>query len=1224
MKKIYSFLYQRSWNVLSILLCLFLLGQSPAAIAQTDTEFWFAVPEIAQSAPQNQYDPYDRPIVLRITGGSQAGTVTISAPANPGFVPKVIPLAANDVVTVDLTSEIVNLETTPSNTALNTGLLISSTVPISAYYEVLANGFSVNAPLNPEIYGLKGRSALGTSFLTPFQNIYDNSDTYQPVALSSFDIVATDNNTTVNITPSQAIDGHPAGVTFSIVLNKGQTYSAKASSANRNAHLGGSKVTSDKCIAITMKDDQLYSGGEYSSSCVDQIGDQLIPISNLNNQYVVLRTRMTLPNPEKVFVLATEDNTQISSNNVPLATLNKGQTFLISITADATEITASKNVYVLQLGGTGCELGSAVLPGLNWNGNPLGETQFGFVRTTNQLFPINVLAPTANIGSFLVNGSATVIKATDFLPVPNVPGWSYARLELDEVGFPQGIEGVVRNTAGVFQIGILNGGQTTGASYGYFSNYKDNGCAPVSKPVLTVTKTDIKCFGSSDGSITLTVSGGTSPYTYTLGGPVPAGIPTTGTFTGPSTTINGFPAGVYSVNLVDANGNAAPSGSATIQTFVTALAASVSSQNAKCATGSTGSITITPSGGTPSYTITSTGIVAPGVTVTAGNSATFNGLAAATYDYTITDANGCSILKSVTILKPNTLVVTATATPNCGSIKLVPTGGTPNYKISGTGIVGQVDLPAAGLIVTGLTGAYSYTITDANSCTGTLTGTISNPCVVGPPCTFGQTTTYYGGFEAATNFSATTAGNDLFLGLPRNGSYQVVSNISQAGGGGYLSTGPHSGTKFMLIHTSSKPTDRLWYSKVAVTPGQTYLFCAWLVNMKANPVNGFVINLTANGNTIATKTTGYGWGQICGTYTVPAGVTSVEFAVKDPFPSVGASHFLGLDDICLSPTSSFVAAPASAINNSSCFASATKSSVKAKTEWVYNSDNTITIRTTLAKTFVDNTYGTTAMGWSKGHKFTDMVSGDMLQLALYDGSNAKKMEFKIDYITASNAAASGYKSLGVTGGDGKMLTGVATDIVGVNTSLDDNLNTNGSTYYSLITNSPATNSAYDVNATYAAWEYEVWYEVRVKVSAFGTKGFGYPSVISLYASPSKTAVETEAVVAGSCSSAITKNSGAAATTVKLTEKKEEPVLVETLTVNTMPNPTRATFTMQLDGKPGTTIRVRILDVSGRLLKTFSELPSNYTLQFGTELKKGSYFAEVIQGEERKIVKLVKM
>lgn len=89
-----------------------------------------------------------------------------------------------------------------------------------------------------------------------------------------------------------------------------------------------------------------------------------------------------------------------------------------------------------------------------------------------------------------------------------------------------------------------------------------------------------------------------------------------------------------------------------------------------------------------------------------------------------------------------------------------------------------------------------------------------------------------------------------------------------------------------------------------------------------------------------------------------------------------------------------------------CFASPTSAkagTVFAKTTVTYNTDNTVTIRSTLAKTFVDNTYGSGAVGWpANNHKFNHLVTSDMLQLALYDGS-MKKMEFKMDYFSQSSA-----------------------------------------------------------------------------------------------------------------------------------------------------------------------------------------------------------------------------
>ena len=207
--------------------------------------------------------------------------------------------------------------------------------------------------------------------------------------------------------------------------------------------------------------------------------------------------------------------------------------------------------------------------------------------------------------------------------------------------------------------------------------------------------------------------------------------------------------------------------------------------------------------------------------------------------------------------------------------------------------------------------------------------------------------------------------------------------------------------------------------------------------------------------------------------------------------------------------------PTTGSDGEQCFTSPTiPNIVNANTSWTYNNTNqTYTFRTTFAKTFVDNTYGANAIGWSKGHTFSDLVGSDNLQMALLDASGTKKMEFKLDYISASSAATGGYKSLGVLGGDGKMIVGSTTDVVSAKTSLDANFNDYN---YVLTTNSPATNATYSQNATYPNWIYDVWYEVTVKASAFGASGFGNPLITGIHASPSKTGNNTEVVIASNC------------------------------------------------------------------------------------------------------------
>ena len=199
------------------------------------------------------------------------------------------------------------------------------------------------------------------------------------------------------------------------------------------------------------------------------------------------------------------------------------------------------------------------------------------------------------------------------------------------------------------------------------------------------------------------------------------------------------------------------------------------------------------------------------------------------------------------------------------------------------------------------------------------------------------------------------------------------------------------------------------------------------------------------------------------------------------------------------PTRTPIVTPIPGGGGEKCWQCTTYPQVEAFTEWNYNPNGTITIHTTLSKNFVDNTYGVNAIGWPKGHTFGNLTGSDELQLALYDAKGVKRMEFKIDYLSATSSVPSGYGSLGVSGGDGRMILGNASDVVEAVTSLDVNFNALG---YVLTQNSPKTDSIYTANAANPDWIYDVWYEVTVKPGPFAA-GFGEPRITGIHASPSK-------------------------------------------------------------------------------------------------------------------------
>lgn len=418
--------------------------------AQTDTLFWFAAPEILNITNNNI--TMDRPIVLNITTYNQSATVTISQPAGGGMPNQVINIATNSTQSVDLTTWIDNIECKPANSILNYGLKISSTSKISVYYEVNANG------LNPDLFVLKGKNALGNDFWISSQYFLDNSiGTY-----SSFNIIASEDNTQVTITPSNNIVGHAANSTFNILLNKGQTYAAIASSELAAQHLQGSHVTSNKPIAITLSDDEL-AGVPYGG-CADLGGDQTVPTNIIGNEYIAIKGGLNSPF-DKLFILATQNGTTINQDGVLLTTLNTGQSYQTSILNPSTYIQSSQPIYAYQLSGIGCEAGTAILPKINCT----GSSNITFTRTSNEFLYITLLVKNGGQNNFLLNNTSGIIIPSQFSPVPGTSNqWYAAKVLLNN---PVGSVIKVTNSSHLFHLGVLQGGTISGTGYGYFSDF---------------------------------------------------------------------------------------------------------------------------------------------------------------------------------------------------------------------------------------------------------------------------------------------------------------------------------------------------------------------------------------------------------------------------------------------------------------------------------------------------------------------------------------------------------------------------------------------------------------------------------------------------------------------------------------------------------------------------------------------------------------------------------
>ncbi len=219
---------------------------------------------------------------------------------------------------------------------------------------------------------------------------------------------------------------------------------------------------------------------------------------------------------------------------------------------------------------------------------------------------------------------------------------------------------------------------------------------------------NVSCYGGNNGSATASGSGGTSPYSYSWSNGSTLANPT------------GLAAGTYTVTVRDANGVCNATAQITI-TQPTILAATISSSPVLCNGGSTGSASVSPSGGTSPYSY---------LWSNSSTASSISGLSQGTYSVTITDNKGCTLVKSTTVSQPTALSVSTSQTNvscnggNNGSATVSVSGGTPLYSYTWSN--GQSTATASGLT----SGTYTVTIRDANSCSTTRTFTITQPATL--------------------------------------------------------------------------------------------------------------------------------------------------------------------------------------------------------------------------------------------------------------------------------------------------------------------------------------------------------------------------------------------------------------------------------------------------------------------------------------------------------------
>ncbi len=220
----------------------------------------------------------------------------------------------------------------------------------------------------------------------------------------------------------------------------------------------------------------------------------------------------------------------------------------------------------------------------------------------------------------------------------------------------------------------------------------------------TINTSDVSCLGASDGSATITPSGGVPNYSYNWS------IPASGN------SINNVPAGTYFATVTDAT-NCTTMLEVTIGGPTAVEIITNTENNVSCNGADDGVIDVSGAGGTPGYSF---------MWSNGDNSPTTANLAPGDYTVIVTDQNMCSASQTYTITEPTVLTANTTvvdesaAGANDGSATVEGMGGTPlyNYLWSTGSVTPTINNLAPD--------TYTVVVTDDNLCQTTAT-VVVNP-----------------------------------------------------------------------------------------------------------------------------------------------------------------------------------------------------------------------------------------------------------------------------------------------------------------------------------------------------------------------------------------------------------------------------------------------------------------------------------------------------------------
>jgi len=451
---------------------------------------------------------------------------------------------------------------------------------------------------------------------------------------------------------------------------------------------------------------------------------------NCNNATVNIAASSTVPASSRTHLWTLPNGSEVHTDNNPILQASAPGAYTVVITDTQNGCTSSATVTVIQNPSVTAAISDVVNVSCNGlqNGSAVANAGGGNGTFTYAWNSGDSTATAGNLtaGTYTViisDGEGCTATATVTITQPSV-------LAANASGTPQMANGAADGTATAAPVGGTPGYTYAWSNSGTTQTITDllpgsytvtitdaNGCTAVSIATVnaydctvdaTVDAEDATCFDANNGTATAVPTAGLAPFTFSWS-------------TGESTeSIGNLAPGIYTVVVTDA-ANCPEAISFTISE-PTLLRANATSTNMSGPATNDGTATSSPTGGVGPYTFEWSNME---------TTPTITGLPEGSYTVTVTDANGCTVVRTVVVLPGNCGITTSFLSTavlcngqSNGTATIVINGGSaPFTYLWSSGGTDQTETDLAA-------GTHTVTVTDVNGCDVEDEVTITEPTPV--------------------------------------------------------------------------------------------------------------------------------------------------------------------------------------------------------------------------------------------------------------------------------------------------------------------------------------------------------------------------------------------------------------------------------------------------------------------------------------------------------------